>query len=179
MVVKKKKIRKVEPRWMKTAISLIDTKEVRGKKNNPEIMAWAKVVGGKTFKSFTGDSVPWCGLYIAYCLAENGITPVKDPLWARNWAHFGRNLQKSSPCYGCVMVFKRGKKFGHVGFYVSEDSTYYHILAGNTSDKVTVQKVAKSRCIAWRFPKGAQYMKYYRPGRIKRKFSGRISRDEK
>ncbi len=179
MAVKKKsKTRKVQPSWMKTAISLIGTKEKPGKGNNPEIMAWATVLGGKVAKVMWADSVPWCGLGVAYSLAANGIKPVDAPLWARNWAKFGRDLQKSGPCYGAIMVFKRGRSSGHVGFYVSEDRSYYHILGFNQSDSVNVMRIAKKRCIAWRFPSGAKYQKYYKPGRIVRKFRGKISANE-
>ncbi len=146
--------------WMKTAYSLLDTQETPGRKNNAEIMGWAAVVGGKTFRTFTADSIPWCGLYVAYCLAENGIKPPTNPLWARDYAgKWGINLEKkSAPPVGAVLTFKRGKG-GHVGFCVGmstskRGSGYYYLLSGNTSDEVNVSRIAKSRCIGWRWPKG-------------------------
>ncbi len=176
-ITKKKATKKLEPPWMKFARSRIGVKEKPGKGSNKEILGWAAVIGGKVFRYFTTDSIAWCGLLVAISFTEKGIAPVKDPLWARNWAKFGKDLQKVGPCYGAVMVFKRGSG-GHVGFYVSEDSSYYHILGGNQSDKVNIAKVAKSRCIAWRWPKGVQYNKFYKPGRIKKKFDGKVSRNE-
>ncbi|MEG8056929.1 hypothetical protein QP150_09490 [Sphingomonas sp. 22L2VL55-3] len=43
---------------------------------------------------------------------------------------------------------------GHVGFYVGEDATAYHVLGGNQGDTVSVARIAKDRCIARRWPSG-------------------------
>ena len=42
---------------------------------------------------------------------------------------------------------------GHVGFYVAEDATAYHVLGGNQSNKVCITRVAKDRLLAARRPK--------------------------
>ena len=43
---------------------------------------------------------------------------------------------------------------GHVGFYVGEDRFYYRVLGGNQQNAVNVMRIAKSRCVAIRWPKG-------------------------
>ena len=48
-----------------------------------------------------------------------------------------------------MLVFVRNGG-GHVGLYVGEDATAYHVLGGNQSDGVTITRVAKERCIAAR-----------------------------
>jgi hypothetical protein len=52
-----------------------------------------------------------------------------------------------------VLVFAR-KGGGHVGFYVGEDATAYHVLGGNQGNAVNVMRIAKDRCIAIRWPEG-------------------------
>ena len=49
------------------------------------------------------------------------------------------------------MTFKRPGG-GHVGFYVGEDSTAYHVLSGNQFDKVGITRIDKSRLVAIRWP---------------------------
>lgn len=63
------------------------------------------------------------------------------------------------PELGNVLVFSR-KGGGHVGVYVAEDATAYHVLGGNQGDIVSIKRVAKSRLIAarecpWRISKPA------------------------
>jgi uncharacterized protein (TIGR02594 family) len=76
------------------------------------------------------------------------FTPVENSLWARNWDGFGTKSAK--PSLGDVLVFERPGGGGHVGLYVGEDATAYHVLGGNQSDQVKVSPIAKSRCIAVR-----------------------------
>lgn len=88
--------------WMKVAKSLIGTKETPGSKNNPKIISWAKAVG--LSKQYTADSIPWCGLFVAYVLSEAGEDIVDTPLWALSWKSWE---SKTDPCYGALLVFKR------------------------------------------------------------------------
>lgn len=158
--------------WFKTAKSLLGTKEVPGKGNNPKILAWAREVGGWTAKFYNADEIPWCGLFVAYCMKKNGI-PVHDGvLSALSWNSWGTPLAKGVP--GAVMVFVRPGG-GHVGFYVSEDKDTYHILGGNQSDNVTVTRIAKNRLKGIRWPKGKPAPKQ---GPVFAKFTGAISTNE-
>ena len=159
--------------WMNVAYDYLNTKEYAGASDNPEIMKWAVIIGGKVAKQYVKDSIPWCGLFVAICMAQTGIVPVKDPLWARNWANFGSKDKQRA--FGSIMTFTRGSG-GHVGFYVSEDSSYYHILGGNQSDTVNVTKIAKNRLIRPTWPVGMD--KFYVPGLINKKFDGRVSTNE-
>lgn len=157
--------------WLVTAKVHIGTEETPGSANNEKILRWARIVGGFSADYYKQDSIPWCGLFVAYCMATNGLEPVKDnPLGALNWAKWGTPLKE--PALGCVMVFKRTGG-GHVGFYVGEDAENYHILGGNQSDEVNVTKVAKSKFVAARWPTGME--KFLKPGRIKKKFDGKVT----
>ncbi len=160
------------PPWMILAKSLMGTKETPGSGNTKAILEWAKEMGLN--KVYTADSIPWCGLFTGYCIFKTGFKGVKTPLWALSWLGAPMVALKE-PCFGAIMCFGRNGG-GHVGFYVSEDSDYYHILGGNQSDMVNVTKVAKSRCQGYRWPSNAE--QYRTPGRIKAAFSGKVSINE-
>lgn len=153
--------------WIVEAKKHIGTKEY-SKGDNPKILKWADLVGGQVKKDYTADSIPWCGLYVAYVFSQVGIEPIDKPLWALSWSNFGKKL--SEPAYGCVITFKRNGG-GHVGFYMGEDSNYYFVLGGNQSDSVNMTKIAKSRVHAFRWPAGSQFDKFYKKGRVKTNLS--------
>ncbi len=163
--------------WMQVANSTLGIKESKnGKPSNPKIMSWVKVVGIGGEKIFTSDKIPWCGLWLSYIFAEVGIRPVDKYWWALNWRSFGIPLDKNKPVYGAVAVFTR-QSGGHVGVVVGHDSTTLHILGGNQSDSVNVSRIAKSRCVALRWPAG---MKNYPPGPVLKHtaFKGPLSINE-
>lgn len=147
--------------WMSTAYSTIGIKETPGRKDTAKIMEWAKML--ELTKDYSADSIPWCGLYVAYVVAMVGCEPVKNPLWALNWKKFGKGLDQ--PAFGCIVVFVR-KGGGHVGFYVGEDAYNYMILGGNQTDEVNITRVAKNRAVAYRWPPGMD--KFLVKGRIKK-----------
>lgn len=159
--------------WIVTAESLMFTDEAPGSANNPRIIKWAKGIGGWIASFYTADSIPWCGLFTAHCMRANGIPiGIDNPLSALAWNKFG---VKTEPCYGAVMVFSRTGG-GHVGFYVSEDESTYHILGGNQSNSVNITRVSKERFVGARWPKGYESLRV--PGRIRRTFDGQISKNE-
>ncbi len=54
---------------------------------------------------------------------------------------------------GDILVFWREKKTGwkgHVGMYVGEDKTHYHVLGGNQSDSVSIARIEKGRLLGAR-----------------------------
>jgi len=165
------------PPWMDTAKSLIGVTERSGSGNNPIILRWAELVGGWTRSYYKRDSIPWCGLFIGVCFVLNGIRPSPDALRAKAWAKWPDGRRLREPCFGSLLVFTR-RGGGHVGFYVSEDDNYFHVLGGNQSDAVNIKRISKSRHIATMWPKGAQYSKFLRPGRIYKRFNGKISHNE-
>lgn len=136
--------------WLHTAHGLLGIKEHPGAASNPAITNWAHVLK----LGYAGDSVPWCGLFMAYCMAttvpEEPIPAA--PLLARNWLKYGRAVQ---PQFGSILVFWRVEQNGwqgHVGFYWAEDATHFHVLGGNQSNAVTVSRHAKARLLGARMP---------------------------
>lgn len=128
------------PRMLSEAIKLLGTREVAGSGNSSTIMAWAREVG--LDRAYSADSIPWCGLFVAVVAKRAGKPVVKDPLWALNWLKFGAD--SGQPELGDIVVFVRDGG-GHVGFYVGEDASAYHILGGNQSDAVTIARIDKKR----------------------------------
>lgn len=102
-----------------------------------------------------------------------GKNPVANPLWARNWAAFGDDVLH--PGLGDVLVFVRDGG-GHVGFYVAEDATAYHVLGGNQSNRVSITRVAKERCVARRRPRYIETPTSVKPYRVAA--SGALSSNE-
>jgi uncharacterized protein (TIGR02594 family) len=148
------------PSLIREAVKLYGVVEAPGSRNNPVIMGWVRVVekalktrdlGFRTL-GYTSDAVPWCGLYFGVVAVRAGWTDQMPmaPLWARNGLQFGRKV--STPMFGDVLVFSRGGG-GHIGFYVGEDVSAYHVLGGNQSDAVTITRIAKSRLLGARRPK--------------------------
>lgn len=160
------------PTWMPIANSLIGVKEYPGAPNNPKIMQWASKVGRFLGIKYDGDSVPWCGLFAAYCMVEAGFTPPSIAVRASAWSTWGVALTK--PAFGAILTFKRDGG-GHVGFYVSEDATTYHVLGGNQSDAVNITKIAKDRCTAIRWPAG---LALPASGPVVAKRDGKVSQNE-
>ena len=128
------------PKILVEAVKHIGTKEIVGKQHNPTILSWAKALGLE--KVYTNDEIPWCGLFVAYCAHAAGLDVVKHPLWALNWNKYG-NVAKVA-MLGDVLTFTRNGG-GHVGIYVGEDATHYHVLGGNQNNSVSVSRIAKER----------------------------------
>ena len=127
------------------------------KAQNKSLWDWLKIGGGAV-----GDpsQIPWCGDYVETCIAlalPNEPLPTL-PYLARSWMKFGIEAKEPSP--GAVAVFYRGDPkgpFGHVGFYVSEDKNYYHILGGNQGNRVSVSRLSKKRLLGFRWPSTYAY----------------------
>lgn len=140
------------PRTITEGLYLVGVQEAVGKGSNKTILAWRDELNhaGIKIAGFSDDDVPWCGLFAAVVAHRAGKDVPEGPLWARNWAKFGDPVSIAG--LGDVLVFSRGGA-GHVGFYVAEDATAYHVLGGNQSNRVSITRVGKDRCIARRRPR--------------------------
>ena len=133
------------PRMLKELLKLHGVKETLGPGNNPEILSWAKEVG----VPYPADEIAWCGLAVAIAArrASWEFAPRGNPLWARNWAHWGEPGDVAM--LGDVLVFPRGSG-AHVAIYVGEDGDAYHILGGNQRDQVSFMRKPKTPILAIR-----------------------------
>lgn len=133
------------PRILVEALKTYGTAEKPGPGSNPSILKWAEDVGlDRVYKT---DETAWCGLWLAYVAKQAGWDDPVNPLWARNWLNFGTPQKKAA--LGDVLVFSRGSG-GHVGLYVGEDATAYHVLGGNQSNSVSFKRIAKTRLLGIR-----------------------------
>jgi len=138
------------PKTIQEALKEFGTVETPGKASNKKIMGWADEVGvAKLGYKYTGDDVPWCGLFAAVVSQRAGKPVPTGPLYALNWGNIGSAV--TSPVLGDVLTFKRNGG-GHVGFYIAEDNTAYHVLGGNQSDQVSITRIAKDRLYRARRP---------------------------
>ncbi len=149
------------PPWLEAMRDITGMLEEPGSADNQQILAMADFIGD-TFPdmaeyclAYNHDSIAWCGLTVAYCLAVAGIRPVFGPtdtdkfLWARAWTKFGTKLSKPKP--GAIMVFERDGG-GHVAFYEGENANNYSIRGGNQGDRVSVINKPKADFIAAVWP---------------------------
>lgn len=142
------------PNTIKLALAEYGIQEVVGKGSNKTIIGWRDELNhaGISIKGFSDDDIPWCGLFVAivcYRRLRKAAEVVKEPLWARNWSKYGVKVDK--PALGDVLVFVRNSG-GHVGFYVGEDDSAYHVLGGNQSNRVSITRIEKSRLLTARRP---------------------------
>lgn len=151
-----------EPVWLREARRLVGVREQVGKGSNPAIMSWAKRLGGWVASFYTDDDIAWCGLFVAHVL---GVTLPREPLPANplgalQYNKFGRQL--TEPALGAIVTFTRSGG-GHVGLYLGEDATHFHILGGNQSNSVRISRIEKKRLSDVRWPKTGEPE---RPGRV-------------
>lgn len=165
-----------EPRHLTIARSLIGVREVPGAGNSATIMGWIRRLGiGALGVVVNADSVPWCGTFVAYCVKEAGLKPAPIAVRAKAWAAWEANIAADRLAPGAILVFDR-QGGGHVGFYVGEDDLSYHVLGGNQSDAVNIMRLAKSRCIARRWPRGVAVLG--KPVRMSARAGVPLSRNE-
>lgn len=133
----------VEPIWMRDARRYIGLTEIPGTKSNPTIMSWATKLGGWVASFYTNDDIPWCGLFIGNVIATTLPKEplLANPLGALNWSKFGIGTRL---CVGAILVFER-KGGGHVGLYVGEDQTHFHVLGANQKNSVSITRVPVHR----------------------------------
>lgn len=137
-----------DPKWLTIAVGHIGLKEIVGPKHNSTILGWL----AKLKAWWKDDETPWCGTFVAECLSSANLPIIKNWMRAKDWAAYGSNLRLSRLARGAILVFAR-EGGGHVGFYVGEDMTHYHVLGGNQGNAVSITRIAKARLIAARWPK--------------------------
>jgi uncharacterized protein (TIGR02594 family) len=136
----------MKPTWIIEAEALIGTKEIKGAKHNPLIVAMWKWIKRGGIKD---DETPWCAAFVGSCLEKAGIQSSRFES-ARSYLKFGMRLDY--PRYGCIAVFERNGG-GHVGFVVGKDDEgRLMILGGNQGDKVGIAPFEATRLLGYRWP---------------------------
>lgn len=129
------------PKILVEMLRIYGTLEAPGAADNPVILGWARECG---IAGYVHDSIAWCGLAVSVAAHRAGYPMAPRPLWARDWALWGKPATVAM--LGDVLSFVRDGG-GHVGLYVGEDAGAYHVLGGNQSDKVCITRIAKARLL--------------------------------
>jgi uncharacterized protein (TIGR02594 family) len=135
------------PKILVEALRFHGLREKVGKGSNPVILGWAKDLGIGSW--YTDDDIPWSGVGMAWVAKQTGRPYPKEFYRARSWESWGVKSERAS--LGDVLSFIR-KGGGHVGTYVGEDASNYHVLGFNQSNGCTITRIAKERCTAVRRP---------------------------
>jgi uncharacterized protein (TIGR02594 family) len=141
-----------EPKWMTRARRYLGLRETPGKATTPTIARWLRELNAW----WADDATPWCGVFVAAVMRNEGFKA--PPHWyrARAWLNFGIGIEEPVP--GCIAVFERGGA-GHVGFVVGTDERgRLMILGGNQGDAVTIAPFDKSRVLGYRYPQGEKVL---------------------
>lgn len=156
--------------WLDRARSYLGMAETVGPHHNPEIVGlWktARVPG------IRDDETPWCAAFVSAVLEEAGIVSARTG-WARSYLNWGVKI--GAPAVGCIVVFERGPKAGHVGFVVGQDKTgNLMVLGGNQGNAVTVKPFDPNRVLGYRWPAGSEPDHFTLPVVTS---DGRVSRNE-
>jgi uncharacterized protein (TIGR02594 family) len=154
------------PEWLLVMRTLTGTVEAPGASDNPKIISMAAEIG-KRFPEhanyaalYVHDSIPWCGLCAAYCMAmcdppiepPFGSTDTQRWMWARAWGTDPNFIELDVPQPGCVVVLTRTGG-GHVTFYERTEGNYLVCRGGNQSDSVNTAKYKRSDVVALMWPR--------------------------
>lgn len=142
--------------WMAMAEQEKGVSEVPGSGNNPRVLEYLQSTTNLNQSATSRDETPWCSAFVNWCLAQAGYERTKNAL-ARSWLTWGQAIP--TPRRGCIVVFQREKKFGHVGFYLEETDTHIKVLGGNQQNletqifEVSEKYYPKSELLGYRIPK--------------------------
>lgn len=134
--------------WLKIAALEAEAKveEDTGRgQSNPRVDRYLATVG------LSNDATPWCSAFVNWCMTEAGIGGTGRGL-ARSWLHWGVPIADHR--VGAVAVFRRGSNptFGHVAFYVGEQTGRLQVLGGNQGNAVNVRPYDQNRLLGLRWP---------------------------
>lgn len=139
----------MKPAWIVEAEKYIGTREIRGPRHEPQILAWWRRILRGGIKD---DETPWCSAFVGAMFEDVGIRSTRFES-ARSWETWGRPLAR--PVYGCVVTFVRPGGGGHVGFVVGQDEHgNLLVLGGNQRDSVNVMTFDRRRVTSYRWPNG-------------------------
>jgi uncharacterized protein (TIGR02594 family) len=137
-----------QPAWLAHAWTHLGISETAGSASTPDIVGFYRDAGHPQVKS---DAVAWCAAFVGACLSRTGHRHTGS-LLARSYASYGEPLKRPRP--GALVVLARGRdpNAGHVGFWLGETADHIILLGGNQSDRVGVERFARDRLLAIRWP---------------------------
>jgi uncharacterized protein (TIGR02594 family) len=136
------------------AVELYGILEATGTNNNPAILGWAKYLNKEAAGFYTEDFMPWCAVFVGYCLKQSGhqIPAGYDALRALKYASIGDPVDPGHAMFGDIAIKERSGG-GHVTFIIGDDASHYHCLGGNQGDAVRIVRYPKAAFKYIRRPK--------------------------
>ena len=133
---------------MEIAFNEYGIKEIKGAKDNPEILKYFQEIGynGSQLK----DETAWCSAFVNWVMKQANLS-YTGKLNARSWLKIGQETK--APKLGDIVVFWREKRTswkGHVAFYVTENNDYIYVLGGNQNNQVKITAYPKERLLSYR-----------------------------
>lgn len=144
------------PPWLVESRGLLGLRETPGKASNPRIMQMARDLD----QWYPGDDVPWCGLFVAHCMAVGAPDEPQDfnRLGARAWLEYGVAQDDRDVPLGGIGVLWRTHRVnswhGHVFIITGQSNDAIRGIGGNQSDAVTETWFPRSRLLGVRGPNG-------------------------
>lgn len=120
--------------WMDEAEKWLGEKEIAGRSDNPDIMAFYRDAGHSGIQH---DETPWCAAFVSACLTRSKCRSLQT-LVARDYEGYGPKL--SEPEYGSIGVKWRGSPSswqGHVGFVADWTATKIKLRGANQRNSVS------------------------------------------
>ena len=123
-----------EAPWLAVARKELGVQEFPGTPNNPHVVRYLNATTNLDAATRSKDETPLCSAFVNWCMNQAVIEGTKSAL-ARSWQQWGEHID--TPYKGCIVVFQREKKFGHVAFYLEEMDTHIKVLGGNQQNPET------------------------------------------
>ena len=133
---------------LNTALSQYGIKEIKGSKDNPEILKYFNSIGfdGSALK----DETAWCAAFANWVCKTSGVE-YSGKLNARSFIKIGQEV--STPEIGDLVILWRQSPSswkGHVGFFIRETKEHIYVLGGNQSNQVCIAPYPKKRLLAYK-----------------------------
>jgi uncharacterized protein (TIGR02594 family) len=136
------------PRMISTGIQLLGIREVKGVKDNPIIMDWAKRLGVNGIYT-SDDKMAWCSLAQCYvCKISDKPMPFTgyEVLRAKSFLSWGSKVPKGQEMLGDILVISRSGGY-HVCMYIGESKKSFFCMGGNQGDSYSIVEIEKDRVL--------------------------------
>ena len=134
--------------FIKVALGEIGVKEIKGERDNPEVLKYFKDIGFDA--AWIKDETAWCSAFINWCAHVTGYQATYK-LNARSWLKEGHEVV--SPEVGDLVIFWRQDPAswkGHVGIFISQRDGVIWTLGGNQSNMVNIAPYREHRLLGFR-----------------------------
>lgn len=137
--------------WLDVAYKELGEKEIPGtSKNNPDILKYGTAVTYNGGKPTQNDEVPWCAMFVSWCLQQVGYKDTNSAL-AASYDKYGVRCDIRK---GCIVTIRHAGGGRHVTFCwdPQPDSDHFISLGGNEANSVKHTSWPKNHIVSCRWP---------------------------